>query len=62
MREEIVDLLVRLRMLRVIPDLDEEFDRIALVGEVAHYAGATAEELGEALRRVCMAGRGGDHA
>jgi hypothetical protein len=51
MREEIVDILIRLRTLRVIDDSDEEFDRLMLVADVARLIGATPEDLGEALMR-----------
>jgi hypothetical protein len=50
MRDEIVDILLRLRTLRVIDDPDEEFDRLCLMGDVARLLDAQAE-LGEALLR-----------
>lgn len=52
MREEIADILTRLRLLPVIDDPDEQFDRLCLVGEVAALVGATPGELGQALLRV----------
>ena len=57
MREEIIDILVRLRTLRVIDDADERFDQLSLVGEVAGLIGATPTELGQALLRVNRATR-----
>ena len=55
MREEIVEALLRLRLLPVKdrPDLEEydaSFEQLQLMGLFAHLLGAK-EELGEALRR-----------
>lgn len=57
MREEIIDVLVRIRLLRVVDDPDEEFDRLSLVGEVARLVGATPDELGQALLRINILSR-----
>jgi len=51
-REEIIDILSRLRMLRTSGGPDEEFDKLSLVGETARLLGASSEDLGEALLRA----------
>ena len=48
MREDFIEALLKLRMLDVT--LDDEFDRIRLMGEFARLLN-TDEELGEALLR-----------
>jgi len=53
MDEDRVDLLIRLRMLRVVPE--DEFDHLSLMGEVASRIGASPDELGAALLRVVRA-------